>query len=98
MMVMIKILIHPSIANLILMYLIKTPVTNNYNNWILPLVIVLVDNSRRVSTTCGYFSNWEKIILFDDKNSTVYECYRKAQCIPIAKIIKTIVTNISIIF
>jgi len=37
-----------------------TPVTSNYENPILPLVMVLVGNSRRVSTTCGYFSNWGK--------------------------------------
>lgn len=77
MMVMIKILIYLSIVNLILMYLIKILVINNYNNWIFFLVIVLVDNFRRVLIICGYFFNWEKIIFFDDKNSIVYECYRK---------------------
>lgn len=71
---------------------------NNYDNLIPPLVTVLVTNSRTVSPTCGYFSNWERIILFDSKNSAVYECYRKAQFIPIAKVIKIVVTNISIIF
>ena len=61
-----------------------TPVTSNYDNLILPLVRALAGNSRRVLTI--FITG--KTILFDSKNSTVYECYKHIQHIPTAKVIK----------
>lgn len=61
---------------------IMTPVTSNYDNLILPLVRALAGNSRRVLTI--FLTG--KTILFDSKNSTVYECYKHIQHIPTEKL------------